>query len=459
MILANRVILIKEQNMNKHTLRALMVFSLYVSMICLPSFTYGAETLYLTLDESVDYAMKHNRTIRAYAQKGEGAQYKMQESVGSFLPQISASFNFTHMDAAPAMEIPAGMLGPMSPAMSLTTSQQEQRAVKGTVQQNLFTWGRIVNSYKQSRLGYEIAGIELEKAKLQLKVEVIRSFYGVILAQEVIRASEDAVKNAETHLENTKRNLAAGIASDFDVLRAEVQLANIKPQAIKVKNSLRLALFQFKNLLGIAEGIPVELAGKMKYDPGTYNLKEGINKVLLNRLELKQMKIQKEMSKTGIELASSGNKPSLSFLYSYSLANGQTSNKDEWKDSWNAMLNLNIPVFDGNITSSRVKQAESQLKELNIAEADLVQGIRLELEQIYYELKENEEIFTSQEKNVSQARRAQELAEARYKEGLATNADVTDAQQAFLQARVNMLQALYNYTVAQAKWEKAVGGQ
>ncbi|PJB29017.1 transporter, partial [Candidatus Desantisbacteria bacterium CG_4_9_14_3_um_filter_50_7] len=117
------------------------------------------------------------------------------------------------------------------------------------------------------------------------------------------------------------------------------------------------------------------------------------------------------------------------------------------------------PVFDGNITSSKVKQAESQLKELNIAEADLIQNIRLELEQIYYELKENEEIFTSQEKNVSQAQRAQELAEARYKEGLATNADVTDAQQAFLQARVNMLQALYNYTVAQAKWEKAVGGQ
>lgn len=417
----------------------------------------AGETKILTLEESINITLSNNPNILSSQQKLLSGKWKVAETSGGFYPQISASGSYSRLSEVSAFEIPAGTFGPGTPAASFSSGQPDVWTIKASAQQYLFTWFRALNTYKQSKANFEAAKLDCEKTKAQTVLDVTKGFYGIILANELVKVSEEAIKNAEIHLENAQRNFKAGVSSEFDVLKAEVQLSNLKPQLIKVRNNLKLAKNSFRNLLKIDDNTPFELQGELKYNPLEYELKEGINKAILSRVELKQINYQKVVADLAVKIADSGNKPNLSFSYYYQWQKGQSSDPEEWEKSWTAGANLSIPIFDGFITRARVKQAKAALEDLKIAESSFIQNIKLEVEQAYYELKENEEIIISQEKNIQQAKKALELVEARYREGMATNAEVMDTQLVLLQTRLNMLQALYDYNIAQTKWKKAVG--
>jgi outer membrane protein TolC len=398
------------------------------------------------------------------------------------LPNLSGSGSYTYFIEPPVvldektmadMQKALSSIFPTGMAMPTSTggTQQGPTSIEAdkhnynasaTLQQPLFTWGKLINNYKQTKLNLQAAEQGLESAKQKLELDVTNAFYGVVLTQEFVKVSEKAVEQVEKHVKTANDLFEAGVATNFDVLRASVQLANVRSQLIKAQNGLRLAKEGFKITLGLPLEAEVNVDGQLGYQEQKVDLDELLKLAKENRPDLKQLELQAEAGEKIVSIAKAGNKPNLVFLSNYDATfstNYEEGVDRDWKKSWNLTFALNIPIFDGLATRARVKQAKSGLNQIQLGKAQLEDGIQLEVKSAYLALQESQSLLDAQKETVQQAEESLRIANLQHENGMITSVQLTDAELALTQAQVNRLQALYDYTIAIAKIEKAIGSK
>ncbi|MBM3235383.1 TolC family protein [Candidatus Poribacteria bacterium] len=443
-----------------------------------------------TLQESIAFAKENSKSIKMAIENVELAKGKVNEAISAMLPNLSGSGSYTYfleppvvldektmadMQKALSSIFPPGMTMPSSTEGGITMPQSTEVAKQGptsieadkhnykasaTLQQPLFTWGKLMNNYKQAKLNWQAAEQGLESAKQKLELDVTNAFYGVVLVQEFVKVSEKAVAQVEKHVKTANDLFEAGVATNFDVLRASVQLANVRSQLIKAQNGLRLAKEGFKITLGFSLEAEVDVDGQLEYNQQEVDLEELLKLSKENRPDLKQLELQEKAGEKIVSIAKAGNKPNLIFLSNYD-ATFSTNYEEEvdrdWKKSWNLTFALNVPIFDGLATRARVKQAKSGLHQIKLGKAQLEDGIQLEVKSAYLALQEAQSLLDTQRETVQQAEESLRIANLQHENGMITSVQLTDAELALTQAQVNRLQALYDYTIAIAKIEKAIG--
>jgi outer membrane protein TolC len=194
------------------------------------------------------------------------------------------------------------------------------------------------------------------------------------------------------------------------------------------------------------------------YEPVEPDLEKCLKTALEKRPELKQFRLQKKMAGESVNMAMASGLPSVSISGQYNYWADQLNFKsDTWQNFYSLNLLVNIPIFNGLATHAKVAQAKTALKELEFNQKGLVDQIRLEVRQAVLYLEEARQTLMSQEKNVDQAQESLRIAELNFKEGLVTVLDVQQAQTALAQAKTNYSQALYDYVVAKAELNRAMG--
>ncbi|MGB2843374.1 MAG: TolC family protein, partial [Candidatus Aminicenantaceae bacterium] len=272
------------------------------------------------------------------------------------------------------------------------------------------------------------------------------------------KVAEEAVEVAEKHYKNVKSLFEVGMASKFDLLRSEVEVANLKPQLIKARNNLKIAELRLKMLLGLDLSQPVEIKGDITYEPFEPDQEECLIKALQNRPEISQLKYQKQMAGEMLKLARASSLPSLALAGAYNFWADQFNfNKDAWQNYYVVNLVFTIPIFNGFSTSARVAQSKAMIRELGFTKRGLVDMVKFEVRQALLKLNEAKESLLSQGKNVEQAQESLRIAELNFSEGMATTLDVSSVQAALTMAKTNYLQALYDYVISLAQLEKAMG--
>lgn len=433
----------------------------------------------LTLQESLDFAYKNSKSIKMAQEKVKLAEGKVNEAIATMLPNISASGGYTYfikplvtLDEETISQMQEAFTGtdagmpttqPAASPASPTEIEADEHNFRAsaTLQQPLFTWGRLTNNYKQAKLNLEAVQQGLESTKQQLTFDVTNSFYRILLAHQFVKVAEEAVGQVEKHLKTADDLKNAGVATNYDVLRASVQLANTRSQLIKAQNALRLAKEGLKMTLGMDLKAEVNVEGELEYKSIQRELEEFMELAFLNRPDLKQLELQEKAGEKIVSIAKAGNKPNLALVSSYE-ANKSGSFQDEmdWrstKQSWNVGLMLNIPIFDGLATRARVKQAKSGLNQIKLGKAQMMDGIQLEVKSAYLALQEAKALLDAQRETVQQAQEGLRIANLQYENGIITSVQLTDAQLALTQAEVNQLQALFDHTIGTAKLEKAIG--
>ncbi len=263
---------------------------------------------------------------------------------------------------------------------------------------------------------------------------------------------------AEKHYRNVKNLYEVGMASKFDLLRSEVQVANLKPQLIRARNSLNVAGLGLKTLLGLDLDRAIEIKGELSYTPLETDVQEAVRRALLQRPELNQLMFQRRMAAEMVKIARAAGLPSVAIGGAYNFwANQFNFRNKNWESYYTVSLNLTVPIFNGFAIDAQVGQSKALLKELEWAQKGLSEAIRFEVEQAVLNYRQAKESLASQEKNVEQAQEAMRIAELNYSEGLATNLDVSTAQVALSQAKTNLSQALYDCVISLAQLEKAIG--
>ena len=411
--------------------------------------------LEITLSESIEKALEYNEGILAAEDGLNQAKAGVMIARSGFLPKINAQASYTKLAELPTIE----MEMPGAGAMEFKMGVEENYLTRASLQQPLFTWGKILNGYQISKLNVDASKEDYRKNKNELIFNVTESFYGILVLEEFAKVTEDAYKQVERHIEVVEKRYNEGLASKFDLLRGKVQLANMEPQVIKVKDGLKIAKTGFKMLLGLPQDTPVELKGELKYDVGAIHelsLQKCVIEAQVNRPEIKSLSFRKQMARKALAIVRKANLPNLAFVANYDYKKPLYF-ENEWGTDWNVTVALQMPIFTGLGNFGKVRQASYQLSQAEHGLNLLKEVVEMEVRAIYLQLEEAEKLVESQKANIKQAEEAMRIVEERYKQGLATSLEVMDTRLALTNAKTNWLQALSDYLIAKAKLEKAIG--
>jgi len=409
----------------------------------------------LNLEKAVQIALENNKNIQSSKTNLESAKSRIIQARSGFLPRLDFGGTYTWWEKSQTIEMPAGVFGPEPVSMSLDFTSNYVAAF--SLVQPLFTSGRIRQGYKIAELGLKSAREDYRNQEQKVIFSVKKSFYDLLLAQSMVEVTQDALSLGQEHARITRIRYDAGEASQFDLLRAEVEVANLNPRLIKTKNGVNLAGLAFKNTLGINLEDEIRIDGRFQAEMFDKSIEQCLKTALENRPEIDLLRYQRDISDRSVKLARANSWPSLSAVVNYQLLSQKLFDHKRWQDTYSGLLVLSVPLFDGFYTRGKVREARTALESVMIGEKQLKDGIELEVRQAYLELIEANQIIMSSQENVKQAQKNVDIAEDQFAQGYVTSLEVMSSELALTTAKTNYIQALHDQVVAIAKIDKAMG--
>jgi len=429
---------------------------LFILGSAMAAFSQEKEKLTLTLEKSISLALSQNPNYLASQERVDAAQAKLREAVAQFFPSLNGAGQYNLDEKVMVLDFPSFIPGGRPQRVAIDFTRNYQFSLSFTLP--LFTGGRLTSGYNQARYNLLSSQERVRQTSQETVFNVKRGFYTYLVAKELVKVSEEALSLAEGLLQKVKNMSEVGMASRLDLLRAEVRVSNLKPSVIQARNNVAVAELSLKTLLGLDLAQPVEVVGELAYKPFEVNLEESLFKALANRPELSQANFQKKMAAEMEKIARAGGLPTLAVSGNYNYWADVFNFKDKnWQNFYSFNLVLSIPIFNGFMTPARVAEAKAMFREIEQTEKGLMNGIKFEVESAVLNMSQAKESLLSQEKNVEEARESVRVAELSYTEGLVTILDVSSAQVALSEARINYLRAIYDYDISLAQLEKAMG--
>lgn len=410
----------------------------------------------LTLDDCLRLALEQNPFYLAAQEREGGAKAQLDEAASRFFPSLNAQGLNTLTEKPFELVFPS--LVPDQPPQKVKIDFTRDYQMSLSLSLPLFTGGRLLSGYRQADYNLRATQENSRQSRHETIFNVKKGFYGFLLAKHFVDVAEEASALAEDHYKTVKSLFEVGMASKFDLLRSEVEVANLKPQLIRARNGLAVAELGLKSVLGLDLAENVEFRGELAFVPQDTDVELAVAEAIVERPDLAQLRFQQRMANEVLKIARASRLPTLALAGSYNFWADQFKfTKGVWTNYYAVNLVLTVPIFNGFAASAQVGQSKALLRELELTQKGMTEMVKFEVRQAVLNYTQAREALLSQEKNVEQAREAVRIAELNYKEGLATNLDVSGAQVALSQARTNYSQALYDCVISQAQLEKAVG--
>ena len=277
------------------------------------------------------------------------------------------------------------------------------------------------------------------------------------MAKELYALAVQNWEQKKRHLEEVRRKFDAGVATEYDVLAAQVSVENAVPEMIRRENGIRIAKDKLRFLLGL-NGQEIDVRGDFKMATDALpSIEEALQVALKNRPELADLQKRIEISKELIRIYDAGNLPRLDLRARYGwkdIEQGEVRGDGQY---WLAGIFLSFPFFDGLRTQGKVTQAKSETSSLRTEEAKLIDAIALQVREASYACQEAAEIVQALSGTIRQAERLLQMAEKGYVYGVKTKLDVDDAELNLLQAKTNLARAQRDQIVARIHYEWVMG--
>lgn len=411
----------------------------------------------------VNTQIVYTKTFRSVFQ---GAQVEIPDSL-RFEPDSTASLE--ERIAYLEDRTPTAALGALGGLFGdLPFGRENTWLATATLNQPLFTGGRIGSAVDAAEAGADAARANLTEAQADVALQVQAAYLGARLAQEAADIVGTSLELAREHLERVRLLEDAGRASELEVLRADVEVENLVPQRVAAENARELALLNLKRLVNLPADAALRLTTPLGPDaPGLPpvasvrlpTLQEAADE-LAARPAVRAAELTSEATEEQVDVARAGYLPSLALTGNFSrqaFPSGLFPSGGDWRDDWNMGLVVQWPLFQGFRRSAEVDAAQAQARQSVLRLQQLREGVRLEYEQALGELERARAQIGAAARTVGQAERVYELTRLRFNEGLATQLDVSDARLALQQARMNEAQAYHDFYLALARAERALG--
>ncbi len=405
----------------------------------------------LSLADALNTALQQNGDILR-AQSDLRAQYGIVvQTRAVVLPKLAANGNYQHTTEIESF--------PFFPTVENSWAANIQ------LTQTIYQGGQLASALRSARLTKEQALQNFQTTIANALLNVRIAYYDVLSAAEQITVEEASTNLLGQELQDQMKRNAAGTEPRFNVLRAQVELANEQPKLIQARNAYRVAKNNLVNQLGyhvpqdVLENIPVELTDKLDADPYQVDLPGAIAQALKGRSEILALRKSQDLAKESVVSARAGYKPTAQIFGAYGGRNAQFVSTDPgWTvHGWTAGAQVSWNLFDGLLTQGKIETAKAQYEGAKVDVDNEGRKIELEVRTAYSDFLEAAEVVESQKKVQEEAEEALRLASARFDAGAGTQLDVLTAQTSLRQAHSTQVQALHDYDVARARLERAIG--
>ncbi|NJK29506.1 MAG: TolC family protein [Acaryochloris sp. RU_4_1] len=369
-------------------------------------------------------------------------QLQLRANTTATLPNI--------VDVAPLVPLSAipqgqGNLGGTSTFLSGTVSATY----------NIYTSGLRSGQINAAKAQVKISELEIKRQLEQLRLDVANDYYNLQQTSALIAVANDAVKNSQASLDVIKAREQAGLGTKFEVLQAEVQLADTVQNTTQAKNLLEIAQRQLAQRLNIKETASLTTADQVNIAGGwLLSLEESIVLALQNRVELLQIVNQRRIAEQQRRVALAVNKPVVQAFANFELADEL---EDDVGGDFGYALGVQVAInfFDGKAAKSRAAQEEENIAIADTQFADAKNQLRFEVEQAYASLTSNLRNINTAQSTVQLAEESLTLARLRSNAGIGTQLDITNAETSLTQARGNLIAAILDYNRALVALQRA----
>lgn len=415
-----------------------------------------SDTLELTLNKALEIALSENPTIVIAQKEIERVDYARKEAWSALFPSISAEGSYNRNLKLPVIFLPEEFGGGGPTEMGYKNSFTG--AVSATVP--LFSFS-IYQNIKISEHDVKASFESARASRLDMQAEVRNAYFTLLLANDSYEVMNRSMKNAEANLADVKNLFGQGLVAEYDVIRSEVQVRNLKPSLVQAENGVRLSEMMIRVLLGIDQEVPIKVEEQLfDFQAEDAFMIESKDFDLSENTDLHQLDLQLDKMNSQFKLTQSQRYPMLAAFGSYQF----TSQSDDFKFSeylWAKPfvigLQLQIPIFNGFSIHHQEKQVRIGMDQMSLQREYMERNLTLQVRNAYVNMQKAIEQIGSNEEGVKQAERGFSIAQTRYNTGSGTLLELNDAEIAFTQSKLNLNQAMFDFLSAQTQYRKVLG--
>ncbi|MGA2262782.1 MAG: TolC family protein [Acidobacteriota bacterium] len=413
----------------------------------------------LTLSDAVRLALERNPEVLVAREQLEELKGKITEVRADAYPQVTLQGYGLRLRDPSILNSASFDKLPDEFRSALVPTSANLFDVGLTVTQPLYTAGKVGTAIKLAVEGQREKEAALEAVRQRVAFRVFQAFHDLLLAQANLEVVRETYWQREKHLEQVRSRFALGVATETDVLRSQVNLANTEPERIRAENTLRLARATLNNLIVADLDAPTQIEGNLAYRPWALppaaelqaQALEVRPEILVARRLVQEARLLGSLARADNKL-----RVDMEGRYGYNIRDPKNLFNQDF-NRWNITFNFKLPFYDGGRKAGQVVQADSRRRAAEQNLAQLENNVKLEIKAASDDLQSSAEAIAAARLNVSQAEKVLEMMQANYQYGAATTLDVFDSQTALTVARNAEINATYQYQVAKGRLRLAAG--
>jgi outer membrane protein len=409
----------------------------------------GDKPANLAMDKAIEIALLHNTTLQLALEEKTRADALEQEAWSDTLPSATVGASYVREDR-------------QGRSASGKVGNRNNYTFSASVTQPLYRGGGTVANIRLSQIRKALVDEQIRGTVQQLIFDVRRAYLNARVAFELRKVKEQSVLVAKRQLSDVEKFREAGVAADFDVLRAKVQLQNFEADKAKTDNLYNRTLTALLRIMNVSQESYVTLVDEMKFVPDfDPAMGDSVAKAFLQRPELFQDELSVRIGEEAYKAAKAGHYPTVDAFFTGIYAQpdpaAPSSGRNDFGEDWETGIELTYTIFQGYAVVARVRQAAVDLRKSRLQLKDTEEQVLQEIRDAILSIEDARRFVLSQMQNRNQAKEALRLVELGQRQGIRKQVEVLDAQTALDEAEANYAEALFGHEVARLGYEKAIG--
>lgn len=452
--------------------------------------TFAGQTY--TREEAINVALENSSDVKSAEESLKKTNAQVDEGYGNAYPSIDLSATVTRIfglddvkkstvlsDAAGLMAMgqdanghplanafDTQVIAPAMDGLIYGMSRQGYRwqsSVGLTATQVLYAGGKVgtgIEIAKTAKLNSEIA---LENAKSNVRFSVEEAFDNVIILDSSVVITEESIALLETAVELATQSYKSGLGTELDMVRAQLELDNLKSTLEDLKKKQVLARNAILNTMGLPYDAEVKFVGDFRSPENASMPDTAMANVLKRRKEIAQLKAAEEINNKLVDIQKGDYKPTVALQAGIKYSNNQNEfykwDAPDWDENINKYVALSVTMnlFNGNKTRSGVAQAKSDLRSIQLQRETAERGFRLQVESCVSNLENATQQIEMKKRSLELSQKNYDLTEAAYKVGRETQINYLTANNSLRQAKLAYTQAIKEWNTAYNALLQATG--
>ncbi len=443
-------------------IRPILLLLLTFLVLALPFKEAAADALEdsrsITLDDAVRIGLEKSRSLEIARLDKNMAGQKIRETWSEVLPQISTAFTYTRTLKPSVLLFPPGQGLPTT----LETSSDNAGHATLDLHQPLFNISAITG-IKAASIVRKMSEAAYRTTEAAVVADIKISYFDALISKDQLKLIEQSIARWEQSRKDTRAMFRQGVAADIDTLKAFLSVENLRPDLLQAQTRVATTMTKLKNAMGIPIDNSIVLTGKLELSSASCpsDIAAAYREALDARPDLRQLDFQVKAEGEKVSAVRAERFPVIS---AFGKLEFQTAFNDNiryadavWPASSSVGLQFTMPLFTGYRISAQVEQARIAQLQTRTRLEDLKANIRAEVEVRILNFRESQKRIEVQSQTISVAERSYNISLLRFREGIGSRLELTDAELQLNKAKTNYLQAVYDYLVANVQLEKALG--